>query len=321
MSFLLLILVIIFSILLIKSADLTVISLRKLINRSSIVGFSAVIIAIGTSFPELFMGVTSSASGKSGLSLGVPLGSNIANIALIGAGAALITGRVYISDAVVKKIAGISFVCGILPYILLFDGKLTRIDGFILLLVYGAYTISFFRGFGEQAVKEYEMGLSFTKFIRKIRHISEDKWKSLANVFIGISLMLFSADTIVKFSSVLGERSNIPIFIIGLFILAVGTSLPEFAFSLQSLKDKESSMFIGNLMGSIVANTTLVIGLSAVINPINSLSGRSYLIPAVAFVAVFLLFYLFVHSKRRLDRWEAGVLLGIYFLFFVIEMY
>ena len=320
MSFLLLILIVIFSIVLIKAADMTVVSLRKLVRKSGIVGLSAVIIAIGTSFPELFVGVTSAVEGKPGLSLGVALGSNIANIALVGAGVALIAGRIVISEAIIKKVVWVSLVCGVLPYLLILDGNLNRIDGLIMVLAYLAYILSFFKGFYGSALKEHQEGVSFVKFFRRVMNASDGKWKSLASVITGIALMLFSADTIVKFSGRLAQEINISTFIIGLFIIAIGTSLPEFAFSLRSLKDKESEMFVGNLYGSIVANTTLVIGASVLINPITSLSLSRYLLPGGLFIFVYMLFYYFVRTKKRLERWEAGILLVIYILFFLIEL-
>lgn len=320
MTYLLLILIIIFSIILIRSADLTVIALKKLASKGSIIGISAIIIAIGTSFPELFIGITSAIAGKPNLSLGVALGSNIASIALIGAGAALISGRVSISESIVKKIVWVSFACGVLPYVLLIDGSLGRIDGLVMIFIYISYILYFFPGYKEKVLEGYHHKIILMSVVNKVEQYTENKWKSLAGIFVGISLMLFSGDTIVKLSSIFAENIGIPIFIIGLFILAVGTSLPEFAFSLQSLKDKEPQMFIGNLLGSIVANTTLIVGLTILINPISNIDTQRYLLPAGIFVFVYLLFYLFIKTKKRLDRWEAGVLILIYFTFFLIEL-
>lgn len=321
MSALLVFLIIVFSVVLIKSADITVIALKKLVNGKGIIGISAIIIAIGTSFPELFVGITSAFSGKASLSLGVALGSNIANIALIGAGAALLSGTVSISGENLKKIIWISFACGILPYLLLLDGYLGRSDGLVMIFVYLSYILYFFPRYKEKVLEGgHNHGIVLSKFVGRIEHFAESQWKSLAGVFIGISLMLFSADTIVKFSTILAERVNIPIFVIGLFVLAIGTSLPEFAFSLRSLKDGEPQMFIGNLLGSIVANTTLIIGLSVFINPVVVLSPSKYLFPGIVFVFVYLLFCLFIKSKKRLDRWEAAILVLLYIAFFLIEL-
>lgn len=296
-------------------------ALKKLVSKTGTVAVSAIIIAIGTSFPELFVGITSSLSGKSSLILGVVLGSNIANIALIGAGAALISGKVHIPELIINKIIWISLACGVLPYFLMLDGALGKTDGLIMIFVYISYILYFFPGYKEKVLSGgHYHRIVVVNFVNSIEKYAEDKWKSLASVFIGISLMLFSADTIVKFSGVLAERAGIPVFIIGLFILAIGTSLPEFAFSLRSLKDNQTQMYIGNLLGSIVANTTLIIGLSVFINPVVILNPQRYLIPGIMFTLVYLLFYYFVRSKKRLDRWEAGVLLLLYVLFFLIEL-
>lgn len=296
-------------------------ALKKLVSKAGTVAVSAIIIAIGTSFPELFVGITSSLSGKSSLILGVVLGSNIANIALIGAGSALISGRVHIPELIINKIIWISLACGILPYFLMLDGALGKTDGLIMIFVYISYILYFFPGYKQKVLSGgHHHRIVVVNVVNSIEKYAEDKWKSLASVFIGISLMLFSADTIVKFSGVLAERVGIPVFVVGLFILAIGTSLPEFAFSLRSLKDNQPQMYIGNLLGSIVANTTLIIGLSVFINPVVILNPQRYLIPGFMFTLVYLLFYFFVRSKKRLDRWEAGVLLLIYVLFFLIEL-
>lgn len=321
MTALLVFLIIVFSIVLIKSADITVVALKKIVSKKEIIGISAIIIAIGTSFPELFVGITSALSGKASLSLGVALGSNIANIALIGAGAALLSGTVSISGDSFKKIIWISLACGILPYLLLLDGYLGRVDGLVMVFVYLSYILYFFPRYKEKVLEGgHNHGIVLSKFVVKVEHFAESRWRSLAGVFIGISLMLFSADTIVKFSTFLAERINIPIFVVGLFVLAIGTSLPEFAFSLRSLKDGEPQMFIGNLLGSIVANTTLIIGLSVLINPVAVLSPQKYLVPGIVFIFVYLLFYMFIKTKKRLDRWEAAVLISVYIIFFLVEL-
>src|SRR3990167_2141189 len=115
------ILIILFSLILIKSAEMVVVALRRL---SSLLKFgtfalSAIILALGTSFPELFVGITSSLEGKSSLALGVVLGSNIANIALIGGVTALIVGHVHVNPNYLKRDVWIALFAGILPLFLI----------------------------------------------------------------------------------------------------------------------------------------------------------------------------------------------------------
>ena len=110
-------------------------------------------------------------------------------------------------------------------------------------------------------------------------------------------------------------------FLVGLFLVAVGTSLPELSFEIEAIRKKEVGMVYGNLLGSIVANSSLILGVTALIVPIR-LSERdveSYLVATVAFVLVFGAFWWLVRTKKRLDRWEGGVLVLIYGLFALWE--
>jgi cation:H+ antiporter len=312
-------LIIIFSFVLIKSADITVIALRRITRGASVFGITAVIIALGTSFPELFVGVTSALEKSPYLLLGVILGSNIANITLVGGLAALIEGRVEVRGEFLYRDVWVTFIASLIPIILALDGNLSRIDGIILVLVYLAYAISFFKHRFLEIGNQNIDGKFFLRFLRKVDHIESKKTKELGRLFVGIVLLLFSADMIVRFSLLLAGYLNISVFIIGLFMLGIGTALPEFAFSLRSIEDHQPSMFFGNILGSIIANSTLVVGIVCIINPIKIVSIDRYLIAAISFVVTYLTFYIFIRTKHRLDRWEALSLLILYILFVVVE--
>jgi len=136
-----------FSFILIKSADLVIIALRR-ISKSSHTGvfaLSAIILALGTSLPELFIGVTSALEKSPSLALGVVLGSNIANIALVGGITALVVGKIEVHGSFLKRDVFLALLAGILPIILILDGELSRVDGLVLLAAYAAYASSFFK--------------------------------------------------------------------------------------------------------------------------------------------------------------------------------
>lgn len=316
-----LLILVVLSLVLIKSADYVVVSIKRLSSniRIGTFGVSAIILTLGTSFPELFVGITSSLEGKPGLSLGVIVGSNISNLALIAASATLLVGRVRVHGDHLKKSVVAALIAGILPFILILDKTLNTVDGIILLFIYFAYVFGFFNSFDKEIIPEEHEHTFIYRFIQKINDIKRSKTKDVAKLFLGVALMLFSADMIVKTSSNFAELINAPIFVIGLVVLAVGTSLPEFAFALRSLKDREPLMFFGNILGSIVVNSTLIIGISAIINPIKISSIEDYLIAGIAFVTIFLFFWFFIHSKRRLDRWEALLLVVLYVTFLILE--
>jgi len=131
--------------------------------------------------------------------------------------------------------------------------------------------------------------------------------------------MLFSADMIVNLSKSLAVNANIDLFVIGLIVLAIGTSLPEFAFSIRSLEDREPVMFLGNILGSIIANSTLIVGITVLLNPINSIVFSEYIIAVIVFVFTYLSFWYFIRTKHTLIRWEAGILMLMYSIFLIIE--
>ncbi|KKT67429.1 MAG: Na+/Ca+ antiporter, CaCA family [Candidatus Woesebacteria bacterium GW2011_GWC2_45_9] len=310
------------SFVLIKSADQVVIALRHLTKSSGPKGafiISALLLALATSFPELFVAITSALEGSPSLSLGNVLGANIANISLVVGAAGLLMGRVNVHGEFLKRDVWIALVAGVLPIVLVFDGELSRVDGLILLSLYGAYASSFFKNRFLEIGNEIREGTFINRFFRRVNNIDGNKTKEAARLFLGIAVLLVSANLIVNTAQTLAVAANIPVFLIGLILLSIGTTLPELGFSIKSLQNKEPTMFFGNLLGSIIANSTLVIGVAAAIYPIRVAAIEEYLIAAITFVVVFLLFWLFIRSKLKLERWEAGVLLTIYVVFVVVE--
>jgi cation:H+ antiporter len=311
--------IILFSFILIKATDLVIVAIRRISKQAQIKIFAiaAIVLALGTSFPELFVGITSALEGAPGIALGDIIGSNIANIALIGGLAAILAGRVRVHGEYMRREIWVALVASIIPLALMLDGNLNRVDGLILLAVYLANATSFFRTRYVQIGREQQEENFVFRFFRQFNHVDSKKRREFGRLFVGIALMLFSADIIVKVAVYLASTIQMPEFVIGLIVVAVGTSLPEFAFSLRSLREREPSMFFGNLLGSTIANSTLVIGLVALIKPIELVAVSEYFIAVVAFMIIFLVFWYFIRTKHRLDRWEAGILLLMYVIFVI----
>jgi cation:H+ antiporter len=321
----LVILLFVFVLVLIKSADMVVVSLRRFSQETHTKVFvlSAILLAVATSFPELFVGVTSALEEAPHLALGNVLGSNIANISLVAGISAFIIGKVNVHGEFIKKEVLVALVAGVLPLILVLDSELSRVDGLILLAVYGAYMASFFKERFMQIAFHHRKEGYIHRFMRNFTHPKLDgpKTKDLARLFVGLALLLFSADVIVKVAKEIATMSNMPIFLVGLILLSVGTTLPELAFSIRSLEDKEPTMFFGNLLGSIIANSTLILGIAATIYPIKVASLKEPLVAGIAFVVIYLVFWFFTRTKMALARWEAGVLLLLYIGFVVFEFF
>ncbi len=315
----LILLLILFSFILVKSADLIIVALRRIARqtKTGLFALSAVILAVGTSFPELFVSIASAIEKEPSITLGIIVGSNIANISLVAGITAFIVGKVHVHGDFLKRDALIALIAGIMPLILVLDGELGRVDGLVLLAMYGAYATGFFKGRFLEIAEEHKKESFYYRFLRKVNHINGARTKEFSKLFVGVALLLFSADVIVQLSTQLALAAGIEVFIIGLVLVAAGTSLPELAFSLRSLEDHQPSMFFGNLLGSLIANSTLVVGTAAVIYPIKMVSRNEYMIAVGAFLLIFTTFWYFIRSKHRLDRWEAGVLLLLYLLFLI----
>ncbi|KKR37872.1 hypothetical protein A2614_01740 [Candidatus Woesebacteria bacterium RIFOXYD1_FULL_40_21] len=311
----------ILSFILMKSSEQVVIALRHLAaeTHTKLFILSALIIAISTSFPELFVGITSALEGSSSLSLGNILGANVTNLSLVAGVSALVAGHVNVHGEFLKHEIWIAAIAGMLPIILVLDGDLDRIDGLILLLAYGAYATSFFKVRFMQIAEQIKKGVFFHRFLRSIHHVNTGQTKEMVRFFLGIFALLFSAGLIVKIAKDVAIAANIPLFLIGLIFLSIGTTLPELVFSFTSLKDKEPTMFFGNLLGSIIANSTLIIGVTVLISPIKLVAFSEYLVASIAFISIFFVFWLFTRSKLQLTRWEAAILLILYLIFVVVE--
>jgi len=237
-----------FSFILIKSAEWIIVSLRRIAKKSKVGVFaiSAIILAVGTSLPELFVGITSAIEGSPNISLGVVLGSNIANTAFIVGLVALILGKINVHGDYLKRDVFVALIAGLMPLGLMADGILGRVDGLILLFGYAAYTAGFFKEKFSEITNEHSRESFFYKFLREMNHIDFDVTKEYAKLFISLAFMLFSSQMIIRASEALAIAIGIPIFVVGLIILAIGTSLPELVFSLRSIKGGEPKMFFGN---------------------------------------------------------------------------
>jgi len=291
--------------------------LNKLSRISGIGKFAltSFLLALATSFPELFVGITSALEKHPILALGNVLGANIANLSLVIGGAAFLGGSIAVVGDFLKQDIFYAFLAGGLPLIFLMDDRLSRVEGLLLLAIYGVYNFTVLKG--ERRSKRKQ---TVRKFFQRMNHSHVDR--HLAWLFFGIALLIFSADNLVKIGVLVAESFQVPVLLIGLFLISIGTTLPELSFGLKAVIKKESAMIFGNLLGSIVANSTLILGLVALIQPIYLDGGfKVYLVASIAYIVIFVIFWFFVRTKKKLERWEGAVLLLAYFVFMFFEFW
>jgi cation:H+ antiporter len=313
-----LVLIFLFCLLLIKATDILMINLKSLVSRTRIGAFaiSGLIMALGTSLPELSVGITSALRGTSSLSLGNVIGANIANLSLVIGGAALLGGAVQVRGEFLRQDVFYAFLAGAAPMVLLFDKQLSRLDGIILLALYGFYQAMVFSEQAKGLAVKEEDGF-IQRLIRRLNHRGTQR--ELGWIFLGLALLFFSADMIVHLAKLVAVALNIPILLVGLILISIGTCLPEFAFGIKAIKEKQPQMVFGNLLGSIVANANLILGLVVLISPLRIQAFAQYLVATMAFVVVFGAFYFFVRTKHQLERWEGAFLIGFYLAFVLGE--
>ncbi|MGB9706759.1 MAG: calcium/sodium antiporter [Microgenomates group bacterium] len=311
-------LIIFFSFLLVKGTDIVLVNLKSLGSKSRAGAFaiSGLIAALGTSIPELFVSFIAALEGKSNLALGTVVGSNIANLSIIIGGAALFGGSIAVRGDFLKTDVFWAFLIGAAPMLLLFDKNLSRLDGVILLGLYIFYQLAVFQERYRRVGEEESEGF-IQRLIRKLNHRTSRR--ELGWIALGFALLLFSAEMLVRVASRLAVTLKIPVLLVGLILVAVGTSLPELAFSIGAIKKHQPEVVFGNLFGSVVANATLILGLAVLISPLQIQAFAQYLLATMAFVVVFGAFYFFTRTKRRLERWEGAFLVGFYLAFVLSE--
>jgi len=268
-----------------------------------------IVVGIATSLPELFVGINAALIGQPSITLGNIIGSNIANLTLIIGIPILIAGGMKIDSKALKKDSLYMFLISLLPLILMVIGnRLSRLDGAIL--------IGFFLVYVYVLLKQRK---GFTKEIED--HTT--RWSVMRNVAIFLIsgvVLFYSANYTVKYASLMSADLLLPPIFIGLFLIALGTSLPELIVGVQAVRSGHPNIALGDIIGSVVASSTLILGITALIAPITA--NLLIFFTSVGFMIFSaFLFLTFVESGNKL-RWKQGIsMILIYVLFLMVEFY
>lgn len=276
---------------------------RSLGVSSLVVGLTAM--AFGTSVPELFVSLIASLRGEPGVALGNVIGSNVFNIAVTLALAALIR-PLRIELRLLRLEIPFIFLIGLLFAGMAVDGAISRLDGGLLLLVFLGYMLYVRR----MAVEDPARLRGAAEGARPpARHALR---VAVLITATGLVVLAFSARWLVDTATELAQVWGVSERVIALTLIAGGTSLPEMAASLAAIARRESDLAVGNLLGSNIFNTLAVLGTAAVARPLAPTSPFLGLDMLVMLLTVLLLIPLLARTGRRLSRWEGAVLLLIY---------
>jgi len=261
------------------------------------------VVAFGTSTPELVVSLKAALLGNSSISLGNIVGSNIANIALILGVAALIRPLDVHAKVIMREIP-IMIGISLLLLLLLVDGELGFFDGLIFVVGIVIYTIV--NVLMARKEKNPEVDNEFKEGLKSKLGIPVSIFLMIA----GLGLLIFGANLFVQSAVAIAKMFNVSDAIIGLTIVAIGTSLPELITSIVAAYKKEADIAIGNVVGSNVFNILGILGITALIIPISSV-GISYVDLVVMLFAAIILFPL-SRTGFSISRWEGAFLLAGY---------
>ena len=261
------------------------------------------VVAFGTSAPELVVSLKAALVGNSSISLGNVIGSNIANIALI-LGIASLIRPLYVHANIIMREIPIMIGVSILLIVLLLDGEVGFIDGLIFVLGIIVYTIV--NIYMARKEKSSEVKEEFEEGLKSRLGVSV----SIIFVVIGLVLLIVGANFFVQSAVAIAKLFNISDAIIGLTIVAIGTSLPELITSIVASYKKESDIAIGNVVGSNIFNILGILGITALIVPISS-TGISNL-DLIIMVLTAILLVPISKSGMRISRIEGLFLVAGY---------
>jgi len=267
-----------------------------------VVGF--IIVAVISILPETLISINSAIEGVPSIGLGTLFGSNVADLTLVFALIIFITKKnIKVESKILKNNIIYPFVL-LVPIILGMDGYYSRIEGFSLLIIGLIFYYFAFRNNDEPKVESVS---------------KNDRRKYIFLLFLSMSILIIGSHFIVTSASSLAINIGVSPIIIGIFILGLGSVIPELLFSIKSVKRDDDSLAIGDLLGTVLADATIVVGILALISPFYFPIKIIYVTGVFMVVASFLLFY-FMKSGKTLTRKESFILFVFWILFILVEL-
>ncbi len=294
---------------LVRGADTFVLGAKRIGVRLGMSRFAigVLIVGFGTSLPELASSIAAALSDNTEIVVANVVGSNITNILLVVGILAALGGRVVIKRDLIKTELPIFFIATAHFLAVIWDGVVDRLEAMLLLGTFAAYMWYLFFEAGDNEkeplkTKDKDQGGLFTSLIFLV--------VGVAAVLVGAK---FTVDMVVNIATAL----SVPLGLVSIAAIAIGTSLPELSVSLQAVRKGETDLAIGNIFGSNAFNILMVIGIPALIAPL-------YADEVVMGLGIGILFaasaIFFVNGlARQIMRWE-GVMMLFFFVFFILKL-
>lgn len=293
-------------ILLIKGADYFVEGSSSVAKRlrvpSMIIGLT--IVAMGTSLPECAVSISASIQGNNAMAYSNVVGSNIFNLMIV-CGACALFHPLKVARSTLKKEFPFSILAGILLFVFGFWGmSVNRLEGLVLVILFLTFLMWMIRS--AMSSRKENAGESGHKQEYKILPV----WKCIIFIIGGAAAVALGGNLVVDSASKIAESFGLSQTLIGLTIVAFGTSLPELVTSIVAAKKGEVDMALGNVIGSNIFNILLVLGLSAVLNPVGVVNDN--LTDGILLIIMSALVLIFAWKKNRLNRGHGISMICIY---------
>lgn len=286
-------------VLLIKGADWFVdgsSSVAKLLKVPSVI-IGLTIVAMGTSAPEAAVSITAGFTGNNEIAISNILGSNIFNLMMVVGICAMI--KAFQTDAMImKRDFPISLGLTVLLGICQADGRISRLEGGILLLFLAGYIVSMLHS----ALQSRRQETSNTDATVGEEKQPMSAGKSILFIIIGLAAVILGGQLVVKYASQIAAQFGLSETLIGLTIVAIGTSLPELVTSIVAAGKGESGLALGNVIGSNIFNIVFILGASALLHPITA--GIENMIDTVILLVVSAIIFIFGLTGKQVNRWE-----------------
>lgn len=267
------------------------------------------VVSLGTSLPELLVTSTAVIVGHSSIGLGNVLGSNISNICLV-LGICALVQPLMVESKLFRLDYPALVVATVATWLMSLNGVISRWEGLVLLTGLAIYLVLVFRLESENTKKVRAPTIAKASVLTRR--------KVFVNVIGGLVLLLLGSRLVVWSGVGLGQALGLSELIIGLTIVAVGTSLPELATSIAGVLRKQHSIAVGNVVGSNLINSTAIIGIPSLLKPMEVKGAvllRDFPMVFVVTLALWPIFWSRRRGAGRVNRWEASLLLAAYVLY------
>lgn len=319
MLYLWIFLIVVGLILLVKGADFFVDGAAGIAGKCRIspLVIGLTVVAFGTSMPELAVSVTSAATGSTDLSIGNVVGSNIANILLILGVSALVCKLPVRRASLVLDIPVLLIASVLLIGLGIWGGALEWWDGLIFLAVFAVYMVILMRGARKDPPIPEEEKIPKSRLGIWYAHKKERTWFLVVLTVLGLGMVIGGGTLLVEGAKYVARAAGMSERVIGLTVVAVGTSLPELVTSVVAASKKQTDIAVGNIIGSNIFNILLIVGVSSLVAPLEFRMTDNLIDALVALTAAVLLYWLAMFDKHRLGKTAGIVFLLGYAAYYV----